>query len=335
MTEIRKDYLLDKWVIVATERGKRPSDFKFERDRRDEVEKCPFCPGNEDMTPPASMVYIPKNGEITVDRDSDGFRHRRWVLRVVRNLYSALSPMDSFEEFSEGLTVWRTGTGEHEVIIETPKHDEHIQVSDEKQAHLVFRAYLERFNALKRLPFVKYVSIIRNYGRAAGASLMHPHSQLIAVPMIPERIAEEVKVCEDSWNGDTCIYDHVIESESGSERFISENKSAVAFCPFASTRSFEAWILPKRHLHNIAQLTEEELRDLASLTQRILNAYHRVLGDPPYNYCFQQTVNNEKYHLQVRLYPRLIIPAGFEINTGIIINPMKPEDAARYLREAV
>lgn len=335
LSEIRRDYLVDRWVIIATERRKRPSDFKVDRGQRDDEEKCPFCSGNEHMTPPATLLYIHKNGDIITDRDREDFRHKDWSLRVVRNLYPALSPSDKFEEFDEGLKVWRGGVGEHEVIIESPEHDRHIQVSGEKQVNLVFKAYLDRFNALKGLPFIKYISLMRNYGKAAGASLTHPHSQIIAVPMIPERIVEEVKACEESWNGETCIYDQVIESEVSSERFVSENKSAVAFCPFASSRSFEVWILPKRHLHNIAQLTEVERKDFANLTRKILGAYYSVLGDPPYNYAFQQTIINEKYHLQLRLYPRLIIHAGFEINTGIIINPMRPDDAASFLREAV
>ncbi|MGQ9721561.1 MAG: galactose-1-phosphate uridylyltransferase [Candidatus Jordarchaeum sp.] len=168
MSEIRRDYLVDRWVIVATERRKRPSDFKVDRGQRDEAEKCPFCPGNEHMTPPATLLYVTKNGEVITDRDRDDLRRKEWILRVIRNLYPALSPSDKFEEFNEGLRVWRNGAGDHEVIIETPEHDTHIQVSDEKQVNLVFRAYLDRFNALKESPFVKYISVLRNYGKAAG-----------------------------------------------------------------------------------------------------------------------------------------------------------------------
>nr|MDO8079767.1 DUF4921 family protein [Candidatus Freyarchaeota archaeon] len=333
MTEIRRDYLVNRWVIIAPERRRRPSDFKFDRGQRDDAEECPFCPGNEHMTTPAILLYIPKNGEIITDRDGDDIRRKGWILRVIKNMYPALSPSDKSEEFSEGLKFWRNGAGEHEVIIESPEHNGHIQVLDEKQLHLIFRAYRDRFNALKGLHFVKYISLFRNYGKAAGASLTHPHSQVIAVPMIPERMAEEVKVCEDSWNGDTCIYDQVIESEVSSERFISENKNAVAFCPFASCTSFEVWVLPKRHLHNITQLTEMELKDFANLTRKILSAYHRILDDPPYNYAFQQTISNKEYHFHLRIYPRLITHAGFEISTGIIINAISPEDAAGFLRE--
>lgn len=335
MTELRKDYLIDRWVIVAPERRKRPSDFKFDRGQRDDGEKCPFCPGNEHMTTPAIQLYIYKNGEIITDRDRGDIRLKGWSLRVIKNMFPALSPSDKFEEFSEGLKFWRNGAGEHEVIIESPDHNGQIQNLDEKQLHLIFRAYRERFNALKGLPFVKYISLYRNYGRAAGASLTHPHSQIVAVPMIPEHVAEEVKVCKESWTGDKCIYDKVIESEISSERFVSESKNAVAFCPFASCSPFEVWIMPKRHLHNIAQLTEIELKDFANFTQKILSAYHTLLNGPPYNYAFQQTISNKEYHFHLRIYPRLIIHAGFEMCTGIIINYMSPEYAAGFLREAV
>ncbi|MEM3586765.1 MAG: DUF4921 family protein [Candidatus Jordarchaeaceae archaeon] len=335
MTELRKDYLINRWVIVAPERRKRPSDFKFDRGQRDEAEKCPFCPGNEHMTTPAILLYIQKNGEIIKDRDRDDVRLRGWSLRVIKNMYPALSPADRFEKFSEGVKFWRNGAGEHEVIIESPDHNGQIQTLDEKQLRLVFRSYVERFNVLRNLPFVEYISIYRNYGRAAGASLTHPHSQMIAVPMIPERVAEEIRVCKESWNGETCIYDKVIESEVASERFVSENKNAVAFCPFAPCSPFEVWIMPKRHLHNIAQLTETELKDFANLMQKIIGVYQKVLNDPPYNYAFQQSISNKEYHFHLRIYPRLTIHAGFEMGTGIIINYMSPEDAASFLREAV
>lgn len=335
MTELRRDYLTNRWVIIAPERRKRPSDFKFDRIQRDDAEKCPFCPGNEHMTTPAILLYILKNGEIITDRDKDDVRVEGWSLRVIKNMYPALGPSDRFEEFCEGLRFWRNGTGEHEVIIESPEHNGQIQTLDEKQLHLIFRSYVDRFNALKGLPFVKYISLYRNYGRAAGASLTHPHSQIVAVPMIPEHITEEIRVCKDSWNGDTCIYDRVIESEVSSERFVSENSSAVAFCPFASCSPFEVWIMPKRHRHNITELTEIELKDFANLTQKIMSAYHRILNDPPHNFAFHQGISEKEYHFHLRIYPRLITHAGFEMNTGIIINYMSPEDAAKFLRESV
>ena len=196
MTELRKDYLIDRWVIVAPERRKRPSDFKFDRGQRDDGEKCPFCPGNEHMTTPAIQLYIYKNGEIITDRDRGDIRLKGWSLRVIKNMFPALSPSDKFEEFSEGLKFWRNGAGEHEVIIESPDHNGQIQNLDEKQLHLIFRAYRERFNALKGLTFVKYISLYRNYGRAAGASLTQAQSHIVAVPMIPEHVPEEVKCCK-------------------------------------------------------------------------------------------------------------------------------------------
>ncbi len=335
MTELRRDYLTGRWVIIAKERGMRPSDFKSKRSLHPSSGVCPFCPGNEHMTLPATLLYLERSGKLVVEADRDDERLKGWLVRVVPNLYPALRPYVDPAERCAGLLIHIGGKGVHEVIIETPNHDAQIHKLDDHHLNLVFKVYAERFVALSSLPYVKYVSLFRNYGEAAGASLLHPHSQIIATPIIPPRISKEEVVLKESWDGSSCLLDGVLEREADSERFVCENEDAVAFCPYASMFPFEVWVFPKRHVKNIADLSESERLSLARLTRRVLKAIHSLLGDPPYNYVFHQSTLNEEYHMHLRILPRLSILAGFELNTGIIINTFPPEEAASHIRKTI
>lgn len=335
MTELRRDYLTESWVIVAKERGMRPSDFKSKGALHPSIGVCPFCPGNEHMTLPAPLLYLERSGRLVVGADRDGERLKDWLVRVVPNLYPALRPDVDSAGRCDGSLVCIGGRGVHEVIIETPKHDAQIHMLNDHHLALVFRAYAERFVALASLPYVKYVSLFRNYGEAAGASLSHPHSQIIATPIVPPRISEETVVLKESWDGSSCLLDNVLEREAKSERLVCENKDAVAFCPYASMFPFEVWVAPRRHIKNIADLSESERLSIARLTQRVLKALHAILGDPPYNYVFHQSTLNEEYHMHLRILPRLSIFAGFELNTGIVINTVPPEKAASQIRKTM
>ncbi|MEQ9713955.1 MAG: DUF4931 domain-containing protein [Candidatus Asgardarchaeum sp.] len=332
--EIRKDYLLDKWVIIAVERAKRPTDFKTEVQEINKAVNCPFCAGNENMTPPARMLYIPVDDKkIIIDRDRNSEKRRSdWIIRVVPNLFPALQPSEKAEVFSNYVSKI-SGIGDHEVIIESPDHHEQIQVMSDDQVKLVFRAYRDRFRDLTSYDFVKFVSIFRNYGKKAGASLSHPHSQIIATPIVPVSFFQEIKRL--NFDGKRCKYDEIIEHERKSERFILERENVIAFSPFASTTPFEVWIFVKRHVHNILELSDEERDDLAIATRDILSAISKILNDPPYNYAIWQTVNEKEYHMHIRIFPRLTIYAGFEYNTNIAINPVPPEHAAKYIRETL
>jgi len=331
--EIRKDYILDKWVIIATERIKRPSDFKTEPHQVDNFMDCPFCAGNEEKTPPATMLYIPTGKKILIDCDKkDQRRKNNWLIRVVPNLYPALKPSNTLL-ISENDLKYMNGVGIHEVIIETPNHQEQLHLMPDEQIKLVFRAYKDRFSAVSSKENIRFVSIFRNYGMKAGTSLSHPHSQLIAIPIVPPIINEEIKRL-NYLNG-KCAYDKIIEKEKNSERFIYENDSVVAFCPFASITPFEVWIFVKRHVNNIVELTDKERDDFAIATRDILAAIFKILQDIPYNYAFWQTIDEKEYHMHMRIFPRLTIYAGFEYNTNIFVNPVPPEYAAKTLREAL
>ena len=337
--EMRKDYLIDRWVVIATGRKRRPTDFIREREvRRGAV--CPFCPGNEHMTPPAILVYIESDGEIVKERDRDGFRHKGWLVRCIPNLYPAFTPprVEGSERDIEKKR-WRDYTsrdalGHHEVVVESPNHDEHPGVARISQLIHVINAYKDRFSQLIAKPYVGYVSIFRNHGVDAGASLSHAHTQIIATPTIPRLVGEELEAAREHYSKySECAFCSILEREREGPRFIWENDSFIAFTPWASIHPFEFWIFPRRHQGVITDMTETETEDLALAMRVCLGALNRLLNDPSYNFGFHM-VPDAAYHWHIEVYPRLAIWAGFEKSTGVYINVMSPEAAAVNLREA-
>jgi UDPglucose--hexose-1-phosphate uridylyltransferase len=212
--------------------------------------------------------------------------------------------------------------GVHEVIVETPEHCRQPQGMSDDEIRLLFRVYRDRYMELARLPYVKYISLFRNFGKEAGASLSHPHSQIIAIPIVPEVITEQ-------YNHD---YTKVIEEEEKSERKVLATRHTVAFTPFAAAFPYETWIFPRRPCRNIAELSDAGRDDLAVTTRDVLARLSRLLSDPPYNYAFVQSVD-KSLHMHLRIYPKLGTAAGFELNTGVNINSVPPESAAKSLRE--
>ncbi|AFC99233.1 Galactose-1-phosphate uridylyltransferase [Methanocella conradii HZ254] len=315
MNELRRDYFLDRWVIFATERARRPSDFIKARAAA-ETQECSFCPGYEDKTPPSKASYFDDRHE----PDEAGKPPQTgWTVRVIPNLYPAVK--------MEGPAILdgscMTASGVHEVIVESPVHDRHPQFMSDEEVERLFTVYRDRFAEIASIPFIKYISMFRNYGREAGASLAHAHSQVIALPIVPEKIKEQHGL----------DYGRVIKREEASPRLILSSTHSIAFAPFASCYTYETWIFPKRPCKNLAELSDEERDDLALVTRDVLSRLSRLLSDPPYNYAFVQSVG-EKMHMHLRIYPKLGIEAGFELNTGIHINSVTPESAAKSLREA-
>jgi UDPglucose--hexose-1-phosphate uridylyltransferase len=337
--EMRKDYLLDRWAVIATQRKKRPTDFAKTPQKRPES-VCALDPGNEHMTPPAVLVYLPTNRGIKKERDKDGQRHKDWLIRVVPNLYPAFSPSNDEEKtkVEEDNFILERATGHHEVIVESPRHDEHPGVARVSQLIHVVDAYIDRLRELSSKPYVKYVSIFRNHGLEAGASLSHAHTQLMAIPIIPKIIDEELKACEHRFKKNKkCVFCEIIEIESRSPRFIWENKDFTIFAPWASVHPFEFWIFPKKHQCCLLDLSQTEVKSLAEALRVSLGGLNSILSDPPYNFGFHQITNGscDYYHWHLEVYPRLSIWAGFEKSTGIFINVVLPEDAAKHLREAM
>ena len=339
-SEIRRDYLLDRWVIIAAERAKRPVDFIVPK-KKIKVSTCSFCPGNERMTPPATLVYLSgKSGKIVRARDTDSKRMKNWLVRSVPNLYPALKPMSKLPpKTSMGGYKVRPGIGHHEVLIESPDHDEHPSVARPKQLGLAIRACIDRLNVLSKKRYVKYVSLFRNYRPEAGASISHAHSQIIATSMLPNLIEEELRASRKFREREGgCALCEVVANEIKGPRVIYQNANFVAIAPWASVYNFEFWILPKRHSPSISCAKPYEIDGLAIAMRSCLGGLSRLLRDPPYNLGFHlapSSTRGRHYHWHVEVYPKLGSIGGFELSTGMYINTMPPERAAEALREAV
>jgi len=337
--ELRKDYLLNRWVVIAAKRKRRPTDF-VKKVKEEKVGVCPLCPGNEQMTPPAVLVYVPSNGGIRKERDQNGFRHKNWLVRCVPNLYPAFTPPSGEKEVkAKESPVLARAIGHHEVLVESPRHEEHPGVARIPQLVHVINAYLDRMNELSAKTYVKYVSIFRNHGLEAGASLSHAHTQLISTPFVPRIVDEELGASRRFWmENKRCRFCEILKKEKDSSRFIWENDSFVAFAPWASVHPCEFWIFPKSHHSTLLDISRAEIKALAVALRTCLGGLRTLLNDPPYNFGFHIAPgkeNRDYYHWHLEVYPKLTIWAGFEKNTGMFINVVPPEDASEDLREAV
>jgi UDPglucose--hexose-1-phosphate uridylyltransferase len=330
MPELRKDPVLGRWVIISTERGRRPSDFVPE-ERRPAGGFCPLCEGNEDKTPPEVLAFR-DNGTAP---NTEG-----WSLRVVPNKFPALKIEGDLSREGDGVYDKMNGVGAHEVIIETPLHHETLATLPLKAVENVLRAYRERIVDLRRDRRFQYVLVFKNHGPAAGASLEHSHSQIIALPIVPKRVREEVEGAKNYFNyKDRCVFCDIISQElNQKKRIISENRNFVSIAPFASNFPFEAWVLPKIHHPNFGFMEPFHFEEAAQILQDTLQRMHHVLNDPPYNYIIHNSpfpdVDRDYYHWHLEILPKLTKMAGFEWGTGFFINPTPPEEAAAYLREA-
>ncbi len=332
MPELRKDPIIDRWVIISTERGKRPTDFVYEPD----VVKggfCPFDSGNEHTTPPELFALRDPGTE----PNTPG-----WRLRVVNNKFPALlmKPDDQLNRQGEGMFDKMDGIGTHEVIIEHPDHQATLSSIPIESFMDVLVAYRERMVTLAQDPRFKYVLIFKNWGKAAGASLEHTHSQLIGLPIVPELVQEELSGSKFyyKWK-ERCVFCDMIRQElQQGIRIVLENQDFVALCPFAPRSPFEVWILPKFHHSSYMELTQESCRLLAEIFSATLKRLEKSIGKAPYNFILHTAPLREPdlpyYHWHFELMPKLTLMAGFEWGSGFYINPTPPEDAAQYLREA-
>jgi UDPglucose--hexose-1-phosphate uridylyltransferase len=340
--ELRKDYLLNRWVVIATERSRRPTDFAKQRTEGTKTAVCPMCVGNEQMTPPAVLLYLKENGGIVKAKDPlVGERPKNWLVRGIPNLYPAFGPpkqpQDQNEIFkSENLS---NAIGAHEVIVESPNPDEDPADAELPQLELVINAYVDRLRDLSSKSYVKYVSIFRNYGQEAGASLSHAHSQIIATPIIPTTIQEELDASKAFYDKHgKCVFCDIIKQEVNGPRLVYENSDFTVFMPYASITPLAFWIAPKKHAANILNLNDTEVASFAKTLKASLKAFKDLVNDPPYNYGFHLAINEEAqdfYHWHLEVYPKLSIWAGFEISTGIYINTVTPEAAAESLRKTL
>jgi UDPglucose--hexose-1-phosphate uridylyltransferase len=326
--ELRKDPVTGRWVIISTDRSRRPSDFSRERAAIKGGSFCPFCPGNESKTPPEILAYRPQD-------NGSG-----WNLRVVPNKFPALGIEGDLDRQADGMFDKMNGIGAHEVVIETPNHMATLATLPLKSVEDVLWAFRDRILDLKQDRRFKYILVFKNHGEAAGASLDHPHSQLIALPILPKQVVEELEGAKRYFaNKERCIFCDIIRQENEAQvRVAAENGDFVTLAPYAPRFPFETWILPKRHESAFENSPSNVYENLARMLRTVLNKAAQVLDDPAYNLVLHtspvQEDTHDYYHWHLEIIPKLTKTAGFEWGTGFYINPTPPEEAARFLREA-
>jgi UDPglucose--hexose-1-phosphate uridylyltransferase len=329
MGEIRKNRLSGEWVIYAPQRGKRPRQHRAEedagRERQQEQNGCPFCPGNEDALPGILMELPPPE-------------QASWQIRVVPNKYPALSSDQEPRRSQTDMSIRLSGYGRQEVIIEHPRHDlDPASMAEIEVARLV-EAYHRRYVAALEDPNINLVLVFRNHGSKAGTSLLHPHSQLIASAVVPAHARRREQIAQsyfDDWG--RCLLCDLLEQElREGRRILVDSPLFAAFVPFAAEVPFEVWIVPRSHRADFASITEEEKPALALVLRDTLSRLREKLGNPDYNYLIHSSVRyragEPHLHWWLQVRPRLVTPAGFEIGSGMRINPTVPEDNAGLLR---
>jgi len=330
LPEWRKDPLVDRWVIIATERGKRPSDFKIKPDEK-KGGRCPMCVGHEKDTPPEVAAFR-ESGSAP---DAPG-----WWVRVVPNKFPAVRIEAQPGIRRHGIYETMDGLGAHEVVVETTEHEKNLEFLPAHQVEEVIWAWQQRSLDLRRDARFKYIQIFKNFAQTAGASLEHPHSQIVALPMVPADVAAELDgMRRYAQNTGRCIICDLLGQElAEKQRVVREGEKFVALAPFASRFPFETWIVPREHQHDFAALRPDQVADLARVLRSTLRALHDCIGEPPYNLVLHTAPINDAaeamhYHWHLEILPRLTVMAGFELGTGYFINPTPPELAAQVLRE--
>ncbi len=340
MPELRKDPIIGRWVIIAVERARRPKGFKPAFTLLEEGE-CPFCEGHEKMTPP-EIFAIRKEAS---KPDEPG-----WDARVVPSKAPFLKPEGDLDRHGRGLYDVSNGIGAHEIIIETPKHIANIADLDEAQIAKVITCCIDRFIDLSRDERFKYVLIFKNYGWASGGStIRHSRMQLIATPVTPKRVKEELAGSRKYYEThERCIFCDLIRQEIQSkERVVLDEDGFLAITAFASRFPFEIWVLPKTHSCDFSHTSVEYRLRLARVLKKVMSKLKVSLEDPPYNFVlhtspfrrkkaktgYWRTIEDD-YHWHIEIIPRLSSQAGFEWGTGFYICPISPEESAQYLREA-
>jgi len=331
MPELRKDPVTGRWVIISTERRKRPTDFHLERSTIIEEKYCPFCAGREALTPPEVLSYRQNGG---------GPNSPGWDLRVVPNKFPALQVEGNLDREAEGMFDRMNGIGAHEVIIETPDHGKTLATMTEPEIERVLWAFRERVLDLKQDRRFRYILIFKNHGAVAGATLEHTHSQLIALPIVPDFVRDEVDGARRHFMAkERCVFCDIVRQEVASgQRVIHENADIVALSPYAPRFPFETWLLPKSHGARFEEAPRQAYESLARMLKTVLMRMNRALETPPYNLIIHSAPFSEDaadfYHWHVELMPKLTRTAGFESGTGFYINPTSPEEATAVLRAA-
>lgn len=326
ISELRQDLITGDWVVIATGRARKPEDFiQNEKEKEEETgEKCFFCFPEETEQEKDVLIYADQKGD--------------WSLRVFPNKYPAFSRSRVPKHFEDGPFFGMDGTGYHEVIV-TRDHERHIALLNPLEVAEILDAYQERYIDLMGKKSVNYIEIFHNHGKEAGASIAHPHSQLMAIPVISPYLKGELDGAENYYKANKeCAYCIMNEWECETQkRVVFENKESVAYCPFSSRAAFEVWVVPKKHKPYFERTTDKEKKEIAEALQFSLRKIYRALGNPAYNFYIHTSPCDGKdyphYHWHIEILPKTATWAGFELSTGIEISTIQPEVAAEYLRK--
>lgn len=330
MSELRRDPIGGRWVIVDTDHPNEPKDFEYEP-QSFKGGACPFCYGNESMTPPEIDAFR----EHGTHPNTSG-----WQIRVVPNKFPALQIEGDIERRGLGIYDMSNGVGAHEVLIETPYHQKDIPDLLPQEIEGFISMCCRRSQDLAKDGRFKYIMIFKNFGAAAGASLEHPHTQIVALPMVPKNVMEEIKGAHNYFEyRDRCLFCDIIRQEiQENERIILENKYFISFCPFVSRFPFETWIIPKRHNGYFCNMSAEEIPSLALILKATIAKIKSIFPNVPYNFILHSSPINgdggvEGYHWHIEFMPKLTRVAGFEWGSGFYLVSTPPELAAKYLRD--
>lgn len=328
MSTIRYCKLRDTDVIISPKRLHRPTQFTMPTDNYT-LEECPFEPGAEEATV----------SEIFSIKDKDG----NWICRVVPNLYNALDIGAIKSSKREGFFTSKTGFGAHEVIIETPVHDKTADKYTLEQWNAYLNTINHRINDLSQDIRIEHIQVFKNHGSRAGATLRHPHSQILATGFIPSEVKAELQRSRDYYkiHNRPLLLDIANEELRIGKRVIFENSTFIAFAPYASLYPFEIMIVPKEQISDMNKLNQSQLHDGAQVLKNIYIKLYATLGDFHYNMIFKNMPNEretccDEYHtFYIQIIPRIYMLAGYELATGMRINPVTPEMVAKKLKEVI
>lgn len=327
MSELRYNMINREWVVIASDRAKRPKDFikekKAPKEKVSYRKDCPFCPGNEPLSPEETF------------RLGGG---KEWKTRCIPNKFPALSSAQKLERHPSIFSNFISGFGLHEVVIEHPRHDAIIALMSDSEVEDIIRTYKNRYDFMRQIKGVEAVTIFKNHGPGAGTSQEHPHSQIIATPIVPPQIRNRLDNSIryfDLVGG--CIFCQSLENElKEKKRVIMESGKFVAFLPFAGASPFITWIFPRRHMASFSLIDDEEIKDMARSLKFVLARLYYGLDNPDFNYTIRSIPVHENgveyFHWYLSIVPRITLPAGFELGSGIFINSSLPEESAEFLR---
>ncbi|MCC6860839.1 MAG: galactose-1-phosphate uridylyltransferase [Bryobacterales bacterium] len=330
MPELRKDPITGRWVIIAGDRPKHPADFLRSPVSAGPLRVCPFCPGQEEKTPPEVLAF----------RQSGEPNQPGWSVRVVPNKFPVLQVEGDLDRQGDGMFDRMNGIGAHEVIVESPDHKLTWADMPERQLEDVFWAYRARILDLRKDFRLRYITVFRNYGEAAGSLIGHPHSELVALPVIPKRALEELEGCR-AYHAfkERCVYCDIVQQEvRAGVRLVTETDRFVVIQPYAPRFPFETWVIPQRHNSHFENADPPTMQNLAWVLRVTLRQIEKTLENPAYNLVLHSAPVQEAPmahdHWHIELMPKLTRVAGFEWGTGFYINPTPPEESARFLKQA-